>query len=65
MLASDNQKDWDQHIPRLMFAHRTTIRELTGYTPFHVLFGGSSILPVDIMIGVPNEWKEATPYLSL
>ena len=36
---SDNQKDWDQHIPKLMFAYRTTIHESTGYTPFHVTFG--------------------------
>ena len=38
---SDNQKDWDLHIPRLMFAYRTTIHESTGYTPFHVTFGHS------------------------
>ena len=54
---SDNQKDWDQHIPRLMFAYRTTIHEST---PFHVTFGRSPTLPVDIMIGAPVKQKEAT-----
>ena len=36
---SDNQKDWDQYIPKLMFAYRTAIHESTGYTPFYVTFG--------------------------
>ena len=57
---SDNQKDWDQHIPKLMFAYRTTIHESTGYTPFHVTFGRSPILPVDMMIGAPVKQREAT-----
>jgi len=46
--VKDNQKDWDQQIPRLMFACRTTIHESTGYTPFHVTFGRSPTLPADI-----------------
>ena len=58
--VSDNQKDWDQHIPKLMFAYRTTIHESTGYTPFHVTFGRSPVLPVDIMIGAGIKQKEAT-----
>ena len=28
---SDNKKDWNLHIPWLMFAYRAS----TGYTPFH------------------------------
>ena len=58
--VSDNQKDWDQHIPNLMFAYRTTIHGSTGYTPFHVTFGQSPMLPVGIMIGAPVKQKEAT-----
>ena len=36
---SDNQKDWDQHIPKLMFAYRIDIHKSTGYTPIYVTFG--------------------------
>ena len=36
-----NQRDWDQHLPIVMFAYRTAIHEATGYTPFHVTFGRS------------------------
>ena len=62
---SDNQKDWDQHIPKLMFAYRTTIHKSTGYNPFHVTFGQSPILPVDIMVGAPIKYKKLQPFLSL
>ena len=58
---NDNQKDWDQHIPKLMFAYRTTIHESTGYTPFHITFGRSPVLPVDIMIGAPVKQRNVTP----
>ena len=43
-----------------MFAYRTTIHESIGYTPFHVTFGQSPVLPVDIMIGAAVKQKEPT-----
>ena len=33
-LAKENQKDWDLHIPRVLFAYRTALHESTGYTPY-------------------------------
>lgn len=60
-IISDNQKDWDQHIPKLMIAYKTTIHESTGYTPFHVTFGRLPVLPVDVMVGAPVKQKGATP----
>ena len=58
--VSEHQQDWDQHIPKLLFAYRTAIHEATGYTPFHVTFGRSPVLPVDIMIGASIQQKEST-----
>jgi len=58
--VSEHQQDWDQHIPKLLFAYRTAIHEATGYTPFHVTFGHSPVLPVDIMIGAPIKQKGST-----
>ena len=37
--------DWDQQLLKLMFVYRTAIHETTGYTPFHVTFGHSPLLP--------------------
>lgn len=45
--------------PRCCFAYRNAIHEATRYTPFHVTFGCSPILPVDIMMRVPVNQKES------
>ena len=58
--VSEHQQDWDQHIPKLLFAYRTAIHKAMGYTPFHVTFGRSPVIPVDIMMGVPVKQKEST-----
>ena len=58
--VNENQQDWDQHIPKLLLAYRTAIHEATGYTPFHVTFGRSPVLPVDILIGAPVKQKESS-----
>jgi len=52
--VSENQQDWDRHIPKLLLAYRTAIHETTGYTPFRVTFGRSPVLPVETMIGAAN-----------
>ena len=31
---SDNQKDWDVHLPKALFAYRTSLHESTGFFHF-------------------------------
>ena len=50
-VVKDNQRDWDQHIPKVLLAYRTAIHESTGYSPYRVNFGRSPNLPVDVMLG--------------
>ena len=50
-MVNENQKDWDTHLPKALFAYRTAIHNSTGYSPFHVNFGRSPTLPIDIMLG--------------
>ena len=60
-MVKENQKDWDLHIPKALFAYRMSLHESTGFSPFCVNFGRSPSLPVDIMVGrVPlsNEEEE-------
>ena len=49
-MVKENQRDWDRHLPKALFAYRTAIHEATSYSPFHVTFGRSPTLPVDIML---------------
>ena len=56
-----NQCDWDKHLPMVMFAYRTAIHETTGYTPFHVTFGRSPLLPLDVILGIHRQKKLEVP----
>ena len=63
--VSDNQHDWDTHLPKALFAYRTAVHEATGFTPFHVTFGHSPMLPIDILIGtLPTQHKEVPAFVA-
>ena len=53
-VVSDHQRDWDEHLQKVLFAYRTAIHESTGYSPFLVIFGRSPNLPVDVVLGRPS-----------
>jgi len=50
-VTQQNQKDWDVHLPHILFAYRTSIHESTGFSPYYINFGRSPTLPVDVMLG--------------
>ena len=50
-VINDNQKEWDIHLPKVLFAYRTSIHESTGFSPFLVTYGQSATLPIDVMLG--------------
>ena len=56
--VKENQKDWDQQLPRALFAYRTAVHEATGYSPYRVNFGRSPALPVDVMLGLDSLSEE-------
>ena len=48
MYVARNQKDWDDFIPLILFAHRTSISEAIGDSPFYCLYGREPRLPLDV-----------------
>ena len=50
-MVAENQRDWDCHIPKALFAYRTTFHESSGYSAFRVNFGCSPLLSNDIAVG--------------
>lgn len=54
-----HQKDrWKDHIKHLMFAYNSTIHKSTGHTPFFLMFGRHSRMPIDLIFALPeNEQK--------
>ena len=49
--VSENQKDWDEYLPLLMLAYRSSIHEATGVSPCEMMFGRHISLPIDLLLG--------------
>ena len=52
--VSSNHKDWDEHLPYLMMAYRSTEHETTGMTPNMLMFGREVSTPLDLMFEMPS-----------
>ena len=46
--TASNQKDWDEHLPYLLFAYREVPQESTGFSPFELLYGRRVRGPLDV-----------------
>ena len=64
MYVSKNQKDWDEFIPLILFAHRTSVLDAIGDSPFYVLYGREPRLPIDVKVarldflgGIPPKFE--------
>ena len=56
--VSANQRDWDEYLPLLLLAYRSSVHESTKQTPYMMFFGRHALLPVDLLCCPPcNETK--------
>lgn len=63
---SPNQKDWDEWIPVLLLAYRSSVHASTGKTPHQMMFGKQPKLPTDLLYGhgpVGNTQYSADDYV--
>lgn len=51
MYVSEDQRDWDSHLPFVMFAYRTSMNETTKESPFYLFYGRHARLPAQVMHG--------------
>ena len=54
MFVSDNQKDWDEFLPAILFAYRTSPQATTGDSPSYILYAREPRLPIDVKLLPPN-----------
>ena len=52
MLAGEHKDDWDDLLPPVMMAYRSSVHESTGFSPYRLMFGEECTLPMDI--GLPS-----------
>ena len=51
MFAGENRDDWDDLLPAVLMAYRSSVHESTGFSPYRLMFGEESTLPMDV--GLP------------
>ena len=51
MYVQQDQRDWDDRLPFVMLAYRTSVNETTKETPFYLFYGRRARLPVDVACG--------------
>lgn len=57
--VDSDHKDWDEILPMVLYAYNTSKHEITGETPFFLLFGRDDITPTDVALHLPTPSLEA------
>ena len=55
--VQENQRDWDDHLPYLLMAYRSTVHKSTKCTPNQLMIGREINCPIDVMVGPPPDCK--------
>ena len=58
-LGKNEKKNWSKFIPKLAFAYNSTINKSTGFSPFFLMYGRESRLPIDSVF--PDMMVEEVP----
>ncbi|MCG8078714.1 MAG: DDE-type integrase/transposase/recombinase [Candidatus Thiodiazotropha taylori] len=52
--VSEHQRDWDEYVPLVMMAYRSSVHESTSTSPSMMTFGREIRLPIDLIFGQPG-----------
>lgn len=54
-LPQEKKRKWPQYLPQVLYTYNTTEHQSTGYSPYKLMFGQKAQLPVDFLLGAPQE----------
>lgn len=61
-LEPEQKQRWKEYVKPLVHAYNCTRNEVTGYTPYELMFGRCPRLPVDIAFGLPVRDASSTSH---
>ena len=68
-LEEDKKACWSKHLPELLLAYNTTCSAVTGYSPYYLLFGRRSRIPVDYLFptlhDLPHQTKREVSVVAM
>ena len=59
-LEEDKKACWSEHLPELLLAYNVTRSAVTGYSPYYLLFGRRSRIPVDYLFPTLHDLPHQT-----
>jgi len=62
--ADEHPFHWEEHLQKVCMAYNTSVQSSTGFTPFFLMFGRESRLPVDMVFELPQVSSSITDYAS-
>lgn len=62
--ANENRDNWDENLPFVLMAYRSTIHDSTSCPPNLLMFGHEISQPLDLILGKPPHTKH-TPVLLI
>ena len=63
-LTPEQKKDWKTYVPGKAHAYNCTRNTATGYSPYYLLFGMDSRLPIDVEFGLKRAKQQVPPSRS-
>ena len=64
-IVTKEQENWDEHLPFISMAYRSTPHQTLGISPNYMLFGREIAMPVDVMLSTtPDEPVNHVEYVK-
>jgi len=57
--VSERGDDWDEHLPYVAMAYRSSVHAVTGCTPFVMVYGREMTLPIDLMYPTSEDFGQS------
>ena len=58
IMPQQNQRDWDEYVPFVGMAYRSSVQASIGETPNMLMLGRDVATPVDLMLTAPPQEAE-------